>query len=125
MKESLKVQVGGSHYKNMAIQPIEFIVNAKLTFIQGNIIKYISRYKDKNGAQDIKKCIHYANLSIDLDCKNENLHNTAVGLAYTYCKANNLSDAQRDIIVATAFDDYYKVKRLCGFLLKKEYPNEL
>lgn len=125
MKDSLKTQIGGSHYMNMAVQPIEFIVNAKLTFIQGNIIKYISRYKYKNGAQDINKCIHYAKLAIDLDSKNESVcSNIAVGLAYSYCKANNLSSAQTDIIVATTFDDYNKVKRLCSLLLKKEYPNE-
>ena len=63
------VQIGGSHYKDMAMQPIELITALRCSFIQGCIIKYISRYKAKNGAQDIKKCIHYAQLAIQLGDK--------------------------------------------------------
>ena len=52
-------QVGGEHYKNMAIQPVDFIVKNNLSFLQGNAIKYICRYKNKNGVEDINKAIHY------------------------------------------------------------------
>ena len=55
--KAIESQVGGSYYKDMAFQPIELIAALRCSFIQGCIIKYISRYKNKNGAQDIKKCI--------------------------------------------------------------------
>jgi hypothetical protein len=67
MNNALQKQVGGSHYKNMAIQPIEFIHKNGLSFIQGCIIKYICRYREKNGAEDLKKVIHYAELLLDLE----------------------------------------------------------
>lgn len=58
----LDEQVGGSHYKSMKIQPIEFILQNNLGFCEGNIIKYTCRYSAKNGAEDLKKVIHYAQL---------------------------------------------------------------
>tara|TARA_B100000242_G_C42659106_1_gene309416 strand:- start:247 stop:492 length:246 start_codon:yes stop_codon:yes gene_type:complete len=66
-------QIGGDHYKDMAIQPFEFISKNELTFFQGNVVKYVCRYKRKNGIQDLKKIIHYCELEIkkleDLDEK--------------------------------------------------------
>ena len=56
----LDIQHGGSHYKDKKIQPIEYITANNLDFCQGNIVKYVTRHKDKNGAEDIRKVIHYA-----------------------------------------------------------------
>lgn len=64
---ALSIQVGGNHYKDCEIQPIEYIHANKLDFIQGNIVKYVSRHKRKNKDEDIKKIIHYALLSLSLD----------------------------------------------------------
>ena len=55
-------QIGGNHYKDFKIQPIEFITKNKLSFIQGNIIKYVCRFDKKNGNEDIDKAIHYCEL---------------------------------------------------------------
>lgn len=63
---ALKTQVGGGHYKDYKIQPLEFTMANNLDFIQGNIIKYICRHKTKNGVEDLKKVIHYAQLAIEL-----------------------------------------------------------
>lgn len=63
----LSKQVGGEHYKNFAIQPVEFIHKNNLGFIVGNIIKYICRYKDKNGIEDLKKAKHYIDILIELE----------------------------------------------------------
>lgn len=57
-------QVGGSHYKSMKIQPVEFILANDLGFCEGNVVKYICRYKQKGGVQDLNKVIHYAQLLI-------------------------------------------------------------
>jgi hypothetical protein len=57
-------QIGGSHYKNFHIQPYEFISKNDLSFFQGNVIKYVCRYMNKNGIEDLKKVIHYCELEI-------------------------------------------------------------
>jgi len=62
----LKKQCGGSHYKNFKIQPIEFIVKNNFNFIEGNVIKYISRYKNKGGNEDLLKIKHYIDLLLTL-----------------------------------------------------------
>ena len=60
-----ETQVGGSHYMNYKIQPIEYTLANNLSFCQGNVIKYITRYKDKNGVEDLKKAKHYIDLIIE------------------------------------------------------------
>ena len=57
-------QVGGSHYKHFTIQPYEFISKNNLSFFQGNVVKYVCRYIEKNGVQDLEKIIHYCELEI-------------------------------------------------------------
>ncbi|MBQ0111559.1 MAG: DUF3310 domain-containing protein [Bacteroidales bacterium] len=56
----LDVQEGGSHYKQRGIQPIEYTEANKLNFQQGNVVKYITRHKEKNGVEDLGKVVHYA-----------------------------------------------------------------
>ena len=63
----LKEQVGGDHYSKLAIQPVEYINANKLTYLQGNVIKYVTRYKDKNGLQDLQKAKHYVEMLIELE----------------------------------------------------------
>jgi len=53
-------QVGGDHYKSNAIQPWTYIIANELGYLEGNIVKYITRWRDKGGLQDIDKVIHYA-----------------------------------------------------------------
>ena len=57
-------QIGGSHYKNFTIQPYEFITKNNLSFFQGNVVKYVCRYLNKNGVEDLQKIIHYCELEI-------------------------------------------------------------
>ena len=60
-----KKQVGGSHYKDMIIQPADFINKNKLLFAEGNAIKYICRHQSKGKLQDIEKAIHYLEMIIE------------------------------------------------------------
>tara|TARA_R110002051_G_scaffold18347_1_gene53090 strand:+ start:243 stop:464 length:222 start_codon:yes stop_codon:yes gene_type:complete len=62
-------QVGGDHYKNMVIQPAEFINKNKLLFAEGNAIKYICRHQSKGELQDIDKAIHYLEMVKERDYK--------------------------------------------------------
>ena len=64
---ALREQVGGDHYSKLAIQPVEYINKNNLTYLQGNVIKYITRYKDKNGLQDLQKAKHYVEMLIELE----------------------------------------------------------
>ena len=58
-------QIGGSHYKFFEIQPYEFIAKNDLSFFQGNVVKYVCRYKHKNGIEDLEKIKHYCDLEIE------------------------------------------------------------
>lgn len=64
---SLDIQIGGSHYKEMAIQPIEFIMKNNIGFMEGNAIKYISRWRSKGGIEDLKKARHYLDMLIEFE----------------------------------------------------------
>tara|TARA_R100001086_G_scaffold86540_1_gene42261 strand:- start:1178 stop:1564 length:387 start_codon:yes stop_codon:yes gene_type:complete len=67
MVSSLNKQVGGSHYKDCKIQPVEYISSNNLDFFEGNIVKYITRHRTKDeGKKDIQKVIHYAELILEL-----------------------------------------------------------
>ena len=63
-RESQRTQVGGSHYI-LPIQPIDFIVKNNIPFREANIIKYVVRYKNKNGIEDLKKARHYLDMIIE------------------------------------------------------------
>ena len=64
---ALKQQVGGDHYSKLAIQPAVYAEQNKLSYLQGNAIKYITRYKDKGGVEDLYKAIHTVKLLIELE----------------------------------------------------------
>jgi hypothetical protein len=64
---ALNVQVGGDHYKTMKIQPVEFIHVNAIPYFEGNVIKYVTRWRSKNGLADLEKARHYIDLLIDLE----------------------------------------------------------
>ena len=67
MVSPLDKQVGGNHYKDCKIQPVEYIASNSLDFFEGNIVKYITRHRTKGeGEKDIQKVIHYAELILKL-----------------------------------------------------------
>jgi hypothetical protein len=69
MKENkpsaLDTQIGGTHYKCMKIQPLEFILANQLGYAEGAVIKYVCRWKNKNGVEDLKKARHYLDVMIE------------------------------------------------------------
>lgn len=66
------VQIGGKHYKELKIQPIEYIQANGLDYFEGNVVKYISRHRYKNGKQDLEKAKHYIDLLIELEYSQNN-----------------------------------------------------
>lgn len=67
----LEVQVGGGHYKDLKIQPIEYIHANNLGYCEANVVKYISRWRSKGGLQDLDKVKHYVDLLIKLEGMND------------------------------------------------------
>lgn len=67
---ALSKQVAGSHYKGKAIQPVEYIHANGLGFCEGNVVKYVTRWRDKNGIDDLEKAKHYIELLIELETRN-------------------------------------------------------
>lgn len=67
MTGPLSTQVGGTHYKSCPIQPVEYIHRNGLSFIVGNVVKLVTRYKDKGGKEDLEKAKHYLDLLIEME----------------------------------------------------------
>lgn len=68
---ALDIQISGDHYKDKGIQPIVYIHANNLGFCEGNVVKYVTRHKQKNGAADIRKAIHYLELLLELEYKDD------------------------------------------------------
>jgi hypothetical protein len=64
---ALDTQVAGSHYKDLPIQPVEYIHANEIGYFEGNVIKYVSRWRQKNGMADLEKAKHYIELLIELE----------------------------------------------------------
>ena len=60
-------QVGGNHYKDFKIQPIEYITANNLTYAEGNVVKYVTRSRRKGGRKDIEKAIHYLEMILETE----------------------------------------------------------
>ena len=72
MDKAQNKQIGGNHYKKYVIQPVDFIAKNNIPYIEGNIIKYLLRWRDKNGIEDLDKIVHYVELLKEIEkFKNE------------------------------------------------------
>jgi UDP-3-O-acyl-N-acetylglucosamine deacetylase len=69
---ALDKQVGGDHYKELIIQPVEYIHANNIPFIEGSVIKYVSRWRNKNGIVDLEKAKHFIELLILLETDSKN-----------------------------------------------------
>ena len=67
--DPLQVQEGGSHYKDLKIQPIEYIHANGIPFAEGCAIKYLTRWRAKGGVEDLKKARHFIDLLIELETR--------------------------------------------------------
>jgi hypothetical protein len=68
---SLEKQEGGTHYKDLPIQPAEYIYANGLGYFEGNVIKYVSRWRKKNGIDDLRKARHYIEMLIELEIRKD------------------------------------------------------
>lgn len=73
-------QEGGDHYRKLPIQPWDYIAANNLDFFQGNIVRYVTRFRDKNGVEDLRKARHFLDKFIELETAKEK-DNAASGTA--------------------------------------------
>jgi hypothetical protein len=66
-----KKQIGGKHYLKYKIQPSKFVVENKLLYPEGCVIKYVLRHQDKGGKQDLEKAKHMIDMIIERDYEGE------------------------------------------------------
>ena len=60
-------QVGGNHYSKLAIGPAEYCQKNRLNYCESAVIKYVTRHRDKNGAEDIRKAMHFLEMLLELE----------------------------------------------------------
>ena len=66
-ENAMEKQVGGNHYKGYAIQPVQYAHANHLDFFQGSVVKYVTRFRDKNGKEDLLKERHFIDMLIELE----------------------------------------------------------
>jgi hypothetical protein len=71
MNNALSTQVGGGHYKDLVIQPVEYIHKNSIGFIEGSVIKYVTRWRAKGGVEDLRKARHFIDLLIEMEVSDE------------------------------------------------------
>ncbi|OCR98833.1 hypothetical protein A9K75_09715, partial [Campylobacter fetus subsp. testudinum] len=92
-------QVGGNHYSKMKIQPIEFINENKINFNLGNVVKYICRYPDKNGVQDLEKALQYVDFEIEYFSKNSKRYKPIKYNRDNFILKNGFNGFQKTVLV--------------------------
>lgn len=112
---ALDVQVGGGHYKDMAIQPAEFITRNKIGFLEGCVIKRVCRWRSKDGVKDLHKAIHELQLLIEFE------ENASV-IAEMRRQAAEASELRREI--AATLDDPLGTAAPCNHPRQQLSPME-
>ena len=67
IKSALDTQIGGGHYKGLKIQPVEYVHQNGIGFIEGSVIKYVTRWRAKGGIADLEKARHFLDLLIEME----------------------------------------------------------
>lgn len=127
----LDTQVGGTHYTDMKTQPLDLIVGLDLSFLQGNAIKYLSRYPRKGGVADLLKARDYcrkAHALLDSNPTTECYQTRATHAVDAYCEANGMVGDVREAILSIVLLSWSKAVYLIDkiaedyrYYLIKEY----
>jgi hypothetical protein len=88
-------QEGGDHYKVSPIQHWDFAVNRNMPYLMGQITKYITRARRKNGVEDLLKCQHFLEKLIDVNKKEKDAEEIPLE---EYCDANGLNEMERQFL---------------------------
>jgi len=98
-------QVGGTHYVSKVIQPWDFIIANDLSYLEGNIVKYCSRWRDKGGVQDLEKALQYFDKCLEIETDKRRFkalnYYRFIGMSPDdYSRANSIGPEESEIIAA-------------------------
>lgn len=123
--KSTNNEIGGSHYKDCKFQPIELIKLYRMNFFQGNIVKYVTRFRKKNGREDLRKAIHYAQLGMELAPENTAIYNGSYwSVLYEYASDNELPELTVFILMLTLKQHWKPLIKALTILENREYGIE-
>lgn len=108
-------QVGGTHYKKGSIQHWDLVHALGLHYLQGCATKYVTRWKEKNGAQDLEKALHYIDKIIELDLPSPTMRAAEHELLTEFIA--EMSEAERLAILGIIFGRYAGAKEAVEALL--------
>jgi hypothetical protein len=111
---ALQKQIGGSHYQKYKVQPLSWATQIGLNAAEFSVFKYVIRYKDKNGIEDLKKakhCLEYLKELI-FDKKTSALN------VSDFCDINNLDKVQKETLIALIVGDYEEVDILISAMIR-------
>lgn len=126
MSNVLETQVGGDHYKKLAVQPVQLIVKLQLDYFKGNVVKYVTRHRFKNGIEDIKKAIHYCDLAkhyMSSVGTNKFSVKTIAAVTTDYAEKNYLTLLERNAIYYTCVERFNLAVETLNKIIK-EYEQE-
>ena len=109
MEKEICKQVGGNHYQS-DYQPLNLILKYNLNFIQGSVIKYVTRHRRKNKEEDLLKALSLCETGLKFD-KYNFFYSDVRNEVYDYCKKNELNS--------------YLYENLVIYILKKDYKNAI
>lgn len=121
-------QIGGSHYKDMPFQPIHLISYLNLDFFQGNVVKYVSRYKLKDGVRDLEKAKHYCRMAMEMKKSSSPTAMTALQVTLaskSFVLSNRLSQLVADVIVYVYGRKWEEAVKAIDALSKEHNQSEL
>lgn len=125
---ALSEQIGGSHYKDMPFQPIRLINYLNLDFFQGNVVKYVSRYKLKDGVRDLEKAKHYCRMAMEMESRSSLTEMTVLQVTLaskSFVLSNRLSQLVADVIVYVYGRKWDEAVRAINVLAKEYNQSEL
>lgn len=123
--KALNEQVGGTHYKRYPYHPVEFVMRTRLNYASANIIKYTLRYRDKNGAEDLRKALHYCALGKAMEQYTPRASRKQIEECERFIKRNALSGLVDDIVRAAVLGDYPKAALELFALALVEYGEDI
>ena len=120
MKKLICKQVGGNHYQS-DYQPLEFILKYELNFIQGSIIKYVIRHKNKNKEEDLLKALSLCETGGEYDLKPSMTNINEMDID-AFCKANKCDNVEYSFAVKYVLKkDYQRAADMINAILEDEY----
>lgn len=124
MNNALDIQIGGLHYKNMNPQPVVMFACLNWDYFRSSITKYMVRYRNKNGREDLEKAKHLFLLAEQLQVK-KGCSAEEVEYVNMFCNKNRIEESVRNIVKAAMYGDWMIGYEMVSILIGAEYPEDL